>query len=102
MARRRAAGAVLPQLQRWRAMAASPLLLDYRLTDQQAVIDADVDTLGRAALDIRPHQRSWGSCCTPSRSSARVYYHRLLAGNPTGALLARLARGVWKGVRAWT
>jgi serine O-acetyltransferase len=93
----RAAGAVLPRLQRWRAVAASPLLLGYRMTDQQAVIDADVERWAEQ-LWISDRTNLLGLLLYAFPEFRSVYYHRLLAGNPTGELLARLTRGVWKGV----
>lgn len=92
-----AAAALLPQLDRGRVFAAAPLLWLYGLTDQQEVIDADVESWAqRLWITDRAHLLGLLLYAFPEFRS--VYYHRLLAGNPTGVLLARLARVVWKGV----
>jgi serine O-acetyltransferase len=92
-----AAAAVLPRLERWRATAAFPLLWGYRLSDQKAVIDADVERWAQQ-LWITDRRRLLGVLLWAFPEFRSVYYHRLLAGNPTGVLLARMARVVWKGV----
>lgn len=90
---------ILVHLEDLRALAVLPLLMTYRLTDQQAVIDADCARWADL-LWLPPGQRH--------RLLARflfafpefrcVYYHRLAAGNPTGALAGRLGAHVWPGV----
>jgi serine O-acetyltransferase len=92
-----ASGAVLPRLERWRAIAASPLVWMYRLTDQQDVIDADVERWAQE-LWITDRTHLLGLLLYAFPEFRSVYYHRLLAGNPTGELLARVGRVVWKGV----
>lgn len=92
-----AAGAVLPRLQRCRAVAALPLVWIYRLTDQQGVIDADVERWAEE-LWIADRTRLLGLLLYAFPEFRSVYYHRLLTGNPTGELLARVGRVVWKGV----
>ncbi len=88
---------MLPRLERWRAIAAFPLLWLYATTDQQEVIDADVDRWAEQ-LWITDRAHLLGRLLYAFPEFRSVYYHRLLAGNPTGVLLARLARLVWKGV----
>jgi serine O-acetyltransferase len=92
-----AAGALLPRLQRWRVFAAIPLVWMYRLSDQQEVIDADVDRWAKE-LWIADRTHLLGLLLYAFPEFRSVFYHRLMAGNPTGELLARLGRMVWKGV----
>ncbi len=92
-----AAGALLPRLQRWRAVAASPLVWMYRLSDQQGVIDADVERWADEFwIADRTHVLGLLLYAFPEFRS--VFYHRLMAGNPAAELLARLGRMIWKGV----
>jgi serine O-acetyltransferase len=84
-------------MERWRATAASPLVWAYGMTDQQAVIDADVQRWSEQ-LWIADRTNLLGLLLYAFPEFRSVYYHRLLAGNPSGVLLARLARVVWKGV----
>lgn len=92
-----AAAALLPQLERWRAIASVPLAWMYAVTDQQEVIEADVHRWADL-LWISDRSRMLGRLLYAFPEFRTVYYHRLLHGNPTGALLARLARLIWKGV----
>jgi serine O-acetyltransferase len=88
---------VLAQIEGVRSMAVLPLLLIYRVTDQQAVIDAD---LARWAdvLWLEDRTRLLGRFLYAFPEFRSVYYHRLEHGNPAGALLARACRLVWRGV----
>jgi serine O-acetyltransferase len=92
-----AAGALLPRLQRWRVIAALPLMWMYRMSDQQDVIDADVERWADE-LWIADRTHLLGLLLYAFPEFRSVFYHRLMAGNPTGELLARLGRMVWKGV----
>ncbi len=91
------AARLLPQLERWRAIGALPLVWMYGLTDQQEVIDADVDRWAEL-LWVADRNRMLGRLLYAFPEFRTVYYHRLLQGNPIGVLLARFARSIWKGV----
>lgn len=88
---------VLGQLEQWRSVAVFPLLWTYRLTDQQAVIDADTERWADL-LWLSDRSRMLARLLFAFPEFRTVYYHRLAAGNPAGALAGRLARHVWKGV----
>jgi serine O-acetyltransferase len=88
---------LLSQLDQWRSIAAFPLVWIYHLTDQQVIIDADV-TRWADVLWVTDRRRMLGRLLYAFPEFRAVYYHRLLAGNPAGALAARLARSVWQGI----
>jgi serine O-acetyltransferase len=88
---------VLHHLERWKVVAAAPLLWMYRLTDQQEVIDSDVQRWADQ-LWITDRTNLLGLLLYAFPEFRSVYYHRLMAGNPIGVLLARMARVLWKGV----
>jgi serine O-acetyltransferase len=90
---------VLDRLDVWRSLAVFPLLWTYRLTDQQAIIDTDCSRWADL-LWLGPAQRFrlLGRFLFAFPEFRSVYYHRLAAGNPAGALVGRLAALVWKGV----
>lgn len=88
---------VLGQLEQWRSVAVFPLLWTYHLTDQQAVIDADTERWADL-LWLSDRSRMLARLLFAFPEFRTVYYHRLAAGNPAGALAGRLARHVWKGV----
>ena len=92
-----AAAAVLAQLERWRSVVILPLAWTYQVTDQQDVIDADV-TRWADLLWVPDRNRMLGRLLYAFPEFRAVYYHRLLQGNPTGALLARVARLAWKAI----
>jgi serine O-acetyltransferase len=92
-----AAAVILAQLERWRSLVTFPLLWIYRVTDQQEVIDADVMRWAEM-LWVSDRNRMLGRLLYAFPEFRAVYYHRLLQGNPTGALVARGARLVWKGI----
>jgi serine O-acetyltransferase len=69
----------------------------YRVTDQQEVIDADV-TRWADMLGVSDRSRLLGRLLYAFPEFRAVYYHRLLQGNPAGAVLARAARLAWKAV----
>jgi serine O-acetyltransferase len=93
----RPASLLLAQLDQWRSIAAFPLVWIYHLTDQQLIIDADV-TRWADVLWVTDRRRMLGRLLYAFPEFRAVYYHRLLAGNPAGALAARLARPVWQGI----
>jgi serine O-acetyltransferase len=81
-----------------RALASLPLLLIYRVTDQQTVIDADAARWAEL-LWVSDRSRLLARLLYAFPEFRAVYYYRLQHGNPTGALLGRLARLAWKGVQ---
>lgn len=80
-----------------RSLACFPLLWTYRFTDQGDLVDADVERWAEL-LWVRDRSRLLARLLYAFPEFRSVYYYRLSVGNPTGALLARLARAVWKGV----
>jgi serine O-acetyltransferase len=88
---------VLAHLEQVRSVAVFPVLLTYRVTDQQNVIDADTARWADV-LWLADRSRLLGRLLYAFPEFRSVYYHRLQHGNPAGALLARAARLVWKGV----
>jgi serine O-acetyltransferase len=90
---------VLDRIDTWRAVVVWPLIMTYRLTDQQAVIDVDCEKWADQ-LWMAPEQRYrlLGRFLFAFAEFRSVYYHRLAAGNPAGALAARLAAHIWRGV----
>ncbi len=91
------AAALLPRVEVGRAVIAFPLVGLYRVTDQQDVIDADVERWAEL-LWVTDRRRLLGGFLYAFPEFRSVYYHRLLQGNALGALLARLVRPIWKGV----
>lgn len=87
----------LIHLDNLRSLAVFPLLWTYHLTDQQAVIDADTDRWAEL-LWVTDRSRMLARLLFAFPEFRSVYYHRLAAGNPAGALAGRLARHLWKGV----
>ncbi len=90
---------VLDHIDTWHSLAVWPLLMTYRLTDQQSVIDIDCEKWAEL-LWLAPEQRSrlLGRFLFAFAEFRSVYYHRLAAGNPAGALAGRLAAHLWRGV----
>lgn len=95
----RLAARVLTHLDNLRALAVLPLYLTYRLTDQQEVVDADCARWAEL-LWLGPAERTrlLGRFLFAFPEFRCVYYHRLAAGNPAGALAGRLAARLWPGV----
>jgi serine O-acetyltransferase len=91
------AGLVLAHIEGVRSLASLPLLLIYRVTDQQTVIDADVARWAEL-LWVTDRSRMLARLLYAFPEFRSVYYYRLQHGNPAGALLGRLARLAWKGV----
>lgn len=88
---------LLRVIERSKAYATIPLAWAYRASDQQDVIDADV----RRWLEIfqaTDGEHSLHSLLYAFEEFRGVFYFRLSRGNPTGALLARLLRRIWKPV----
>jgi serine O-acetyltransferase len=78
-------------------VAVYPLLWIYRLSDQQEIIDADADRWAEL-LWVTERARLLARLLYAFPEFRAVFYHRLRAGNPTGALLAKLAGPFWKTV----
>lgn len=93
----RPAGWILGHIDNLRSLAVLPLVWTYRLTDQQAVIDADTDRWAEL-LWVTDRSRMLARLLFAFPEFRSVYYHRLAAGNPAGALAGRLARHLWRGV----
>jgi serine O-acetyltransferase len=85
------------QLDGVRSLSCYPLIWTYHFTDQQAAIDADVERWADL-LWVKDRSRMLPRLLYAFHEFRSVYYYRLSRGNPTGALLARLARLVWQGV----
>lgn len=93
----RPASWLLDAMDRWRSLGVLPLLWAYRLTDQRAIIDADVERWADI-LWVGDRSRMLARLLYAFPEFRCVYYHRLAGGNPAGALAGRLAVHVWKGV----
>jgi serine O-acetyltransferase len=88
---------LLAQLEGVRSLASWPLLLPYLVSDQRELIDADA-TRWAELLGVSDRGRMLARLLYAFPEFRSIYYHRLLLGNPAGALLARLARLGWRGV----
>jgi serine O-acetyltransferase len=88
---------VLAHIEGVRSLASLPVLLIYRVTDQQTVIDADAARWAEL-LWVSDRSRLLARLLYAFPEFRSVYYYRLQHGNPAGALLGRLARQAWKGV----
>lgn len=88
---------LLEQVEGIRAFATWPLAWTYRCTDQQAIIDADTDRWAEL-LWVTNRARMLARLLYAFPEFRGVYYHRLASGNPTGALLGRLASHVWRSI----
>lgn len=80
-----------------RALASLPLLGAYKLTDERDVIDADVDRWAEL-LWVDDRSRMLARLLYAFPEFRGVFYHRLAAGNPLGALAGRVAARWWKTV----
>jgi serine O-acetyltransferase len=90
---------VLDRLDTWRSLAVFPLLWTHHLTDQGAVIAADTERWADLLwLGPGERDRMLPRLLFAFPEFRSVYYHRLSAGNPAGALAGRLAARLWKGV----
>jgi len=86
---------ILRMLEGLNAYTTIPLAWAYRLSDQQDVIDADV----RRWLDVfqaTDPRHGLHSLLYAFEEFRGLFYYRLSRGNPTGALLARLFRHLWR------
>ena len=93
----RIAAWLLVQLEGVRSLATFPLIWTYRLTDQKAVIDADVERWADL-LWVTDRSRMLARLLYAFPEFRGVYYHRLAAGNPLGALAGRIASRWWRSV----
>jgi serine O-acetyltransferase len=80
-----------------RSLSIMPLLWTYRLTDQRPIIDADADRWAEV-LWVTDRRRMVARLLFAFPEFRGVFYHRLATGNPTGALVGRLAAHVWRTV----
>lgn len=80
-----------------RSLATFPLLWTYQLTDQQEIIDADVERWAQL-LWIEDRARMLARLLYAFPEFRGVYYHRLASGNPLGALAGRVAARLWHSV----
>jgi serine O-acetyltransferase len=80
-----------------RALTVWPLVWTYRLTDQKAIIDADVDRWAELFW-VTDRHRMRARLLYAFPEFRGVYYHRLASGNPAGVLAGRVSRVLWKTV----
>jgi serine O-acetyltransferase len=92
-----AAARLLAGLESLLALSTLPLLVGYRVTDRQALIDADV-AHWLAVLQADDGERGLHSLLYAFPEFRSLYYHRLEHGNASGALLAFLMRRIWRPV----
>ena len=97
----RLARALLDQLDRWRSVLCLPLSWCLRLTDQQVLIDGDVEHW-LEVLGVNDGLHGLHSLLYAFGEFRALYYHRLANGNAAGALAARLARRIWKPTESLT
>jgi serine O-acetyltransferase len=93
----RAAQWLLDRLFWLRALASKPLLWILTASDQRAIVTADASRWA-TVLGVEDGPGIMARLLFAFPEFRSIFYHRLAAGNPTGALLARLASHVWKGV----
>jgi len=91
----RAAAWVLDQMEHWRSLLALPLDWLYTATDQQEIIDADVERWADL-LWVTERSRMRVRLLYAFPQFRAVYYHRLRQGNAFGGLLGRLAAHLWR------
>jgi serine O-acetyltransferase len=84
-------------MDRWRAIGALPLAWATRASDGRDIIAADVERW-LSVLGAADGVRGLHSLLYAFPEFRALYYHRLSGGNALGALVARLARHVWKPV----
>lgn len=90
------AGRMAGAIARWRAVALLPFASACALSDQKAVIDADVARwLAIMGAEAGAGLHSLLSAFPEFRA---VCYWRMEQGNPTGALLAKLMRLLWRPI----
>lgn len=86
---------LLAGMDRWRSICVLPLGLAYRASSARATIDEDCRQW-LAVLGCDDGAHSLHSLLYAFGEFRAVFYYRLAAGNPTGALLGRLMRQVWR------
>ena len=90
---------ILNNLDNLKALAVMPLSWLYQLTDQQQLIDADTARWAEILwLNKDDRERLLVRLLYAFPEFRCVFYHRLAAGNATGALGGRLARHIWGGI----
>ncbi len=82
-------------LDRLRAYATLPLVLAYRASDQQDVIDADV-ARWLAVFQAADGEHGLHSLLFAFGEFRSIFYYRLAGGSPTGALLGRVMSRIWR------
>ncbi len=92
-----AASSVLRGLETARAVATLPMVLGYRVSNQQDLIDGDV-ARWLAVIGAEGDGHGLHSLLYAFREFRSLYYWRLSCGNALGALAAHLLRSVWKPV----
>lgn len=91
------ASSVLAWTDNLRCGLARPVLSAYQVTDQQPVIDADVDRWVRT-LGMEPDERALVRLLYAFPEFRAIFYHRVARGNPAGMLAGRVAQRGWKAV----
>jgi len=95
----RLAAWVLSQLDNVKSLSVLPLCWAYQLSDQREIIDADAQRWAEILWVPEDDRRRMLARLLFAFPEFRcVFYHRLASGNSTGALAARLARHLWRGV----
>ncbi|MHB8244484.1 MAG: serine O-acetyltransferase [Acidimicrobiales bacterium] len=82
-------------LEQARALLTLPLAWISKLSDRQEVIEADV-TQWLEVLGVNDGEHGLHSLLYAFGEFRAIYYHRLLGGNPTGALAAKVLRPFWR------
>ncbi len=85
------------QLTGLRSLLVWPLLWILGLSDQRPIVEADAARWAEV-LWVTDRNRMVARLLFAFPEFRGVYYHRLAAGNPTGALLGRIASQIWKTV----
>ncbi|HWG73177.1 MAG TPA: DapH/DapD/GlmU-related protein [Acidimicrobiales bacterium] len=93
----RAAASLLGRIERWRCASTRPMSWAYRLTDQQPVIDADVQRWA-SVLGLAHDDQALARLLYAFPEFRSIFYHRLQRGNPCGVLAGRLCKHLWKPV----
>ncbi len=86
---------LLAAMDRWRSVCVLPLGLAYRATTERETIDADCRQW-LAVLGCDDGAHGLHSLLYAFGEFRALFYYRLARGNPTGALLGRLMRQVWR------
>jgi serine O-acetyltransferase len=91
----RPAGRLLGALEQGRSVLTMPMTWCYRLTDQQELIDADVNQW-LEVLGVNDGEHGLHSLLYAFTEFRALFYFRLDHGNYTGALAGKLLRHWWK------